>query len=69
MPLAGRLSVPVQRVVDENRVKRLLSAEAYVEDVPSEELAAAVATARYLPTLNPAECAGFDVAVVTRPHA
>jgi len=53
--------------VDETRVKRLLSAETYVEDVPSPELATALATGRYLPTLNPDDCAGFDVAVITVP--
>ncbi len=53
--------------VDENRVKCLLAAETYVEDVPNEELAAALATGRYLPTVDPAECADFDVAVITVP--
>jgi UDP-N-acetyl-D-glucosamine dehydrogenase len=53
--------------VDEGRVKRLLAAETYVEDVPSDDLAAALATGRYLPTLDPGDCAGFDVAVITVP--
>ncbi|HET7721586.1 MAG TPA: nucleotide sugar dehydrogenase [Acidimicrobiales bacterium] len=53
--------------VAEYRVKRLLAAETYVEDVPSSELAAALATGRYLPSLDPAACAGFDVAVITVP--
>jgi UDP-N-acetyl-D-mannosaminuronic acid dehydrogenase/UDP-N-acetyl-D-glucosamine dehydrogenase len=33
--------------VAESRVKRLLAAETYVEDIPSAELAAALATGRY----------------------
>ena len=53
--------------VDEGRVKRLLGAETYVEDVPSSVLAAALATGRYLPTVEPQACAGFDVAVITVP--
>jgi UDP-N-acetyl-D-glucosamine dehydrogenase len=53
--------------IDDGRVKRLLAAETYVEDVPSEQLAAALATGRYLPTVDPASCAGFDVAVITVP--
>mgnify|MGYP000309458466 CR=1 FL=1 len=53
--------------VAEHRVKALLGAETYVEDVTSEELAAALATGRYLPSLDPAACAGFDVAVITVP--
>ena len=53
--------------VDEGRVKRLLGAETYVEDVPSAALAAALATGRYTPTTDAGACAGFDVAVVTVP--
>ncbi len=53
--------------VDQSRVKRLEAAETYVEDVPSEELAAALATGRYLPTSDKRACAGFDVAVITVP--
>ena len=53
--------------VDETRVKRLLAAETYVEDVPNEGLAGALATGRYLPTIDPADCADFDVAVITVP--
>jgi UDP-N-acetyl-D-glucosamine dehydrogenase len=53
--------------VDESRVKRLAAAETYVEDVPGEALAAALATGRYRPTLDPGHCAGFDVAVITVP--
>jgi UDP-N-acetyl-D-glucosamine dehydrogenase len=53
--------------VDEGRVKRLQAAESYVEDVGSEELAAALATGRFLATTDAGACAGFDVAVVTVP--
>ncbi|MGI8809030.1 MAG: nucleotide sugar dehydrogenase [Acidimicrobiales bacterium] len=53
--------------IDEIRVKRLLAAETYVEDVANEELAAALATGRYRPSLDPADCAEFDVAVITVP--
>ena len=53
--------------VDEGRVKRLLAAETYVEDVPSAELARALATKRYRPTVDASACTDFDVAVVTVP--
>ncbi|MDQ3898633.1 MAG: nucleotide sugar dehydrogenase [Actinomycetota bacterium] len=53
--------------VDQSRVKRLQAAETYVEDVPSEQLAAALATGRYLPTSEAQACDGFDVAVITVP--
>jgi len=71
LPLAMRAVAAGHQVVgyevDETRVKRLLSAETYVEDVPSEELATALATGRYLPTLDADDLAGFDVAVITVP--
>ncbi|MDP9387001.1 MAG: nucleotide sugar dehydrogenase [Actinomycetota bacterium] len=53
--------------VDDERVKRLGAAESYVEDVPGEELAGALASGRYLPASAPDALAGFDVAVITVP--
>ncbi len=71
VPLAMRAVKVGHEVVgyenDDGRVKRLLSTETYVEDVPNEALAAAIGTGRYKPTTDPEECAGFDVAVVTVP--
>ncbi len=52
---------------DAERVKGLAAGESYVEDIPSDELAAALATGRYRASSDPADCAGFDVAVVTVP--
>ncbi len=51
----------------EARVKRLNSGESYVEDVPSDTLAAALATGRYQASADATSCSGFDVAVVTVP--
>ena len=71
LPLAMRAVEVGHTVVgyetDEGRVKSLLAAETYVEDVPSDMLAAALATERYLPTTDAKGCAGFDVAIVTVP--
>ena len=53
--------------IDDARVKRLSAGESYVEDVPSSELAAALATGRYRATSDEADIAGFDVAVITVP--
>ncbi len=53
--------------VDESRVKRLIAGESYVEDIASERLVEALASGRYLPTVDEAALAGFDVAVVTVP--
>ncbi len=52
---------------DGRRAKRLAAGESYVEDIPSERVAAALATGRYLPTPDAAHCADFDVTVVTVP--
>jgi UDP-N-acetyl-D-glucosamine dehydrogenase len=53
--------------VDTERIKRLADGESYVEDVSDQRLAAALATGRFEPTVEPARCANFDVAVVTVP--
>ncbi|MGZ8749144.1 MAG: nucleotide sugar dehydrogenase [Mycobacterium sp.] len=50
-----------------DRAKRLAVGESYVEDVPNDILAAALASGRFLPTTEPRDCAGFDVAVITVP--
>jgi UDP-N-acetyl-D-glucosamine dehydrogenase len=49
------------------RVKRLEAGESYVEDVPVDELAAALESGRFRPSASEEVCAGFDVAVVTVP--
>ncbi len=53
--------------VDEARVARLRQGLTYIDDVTDADLAAALATGRFLPTSDPADLAGFDVAVVTVP--
>ena len=53
--------------VDQQRVKRLAAGESYVEDIPSPQLAAALATGRYRASAEAAACADFDVAVITVP--
>jgi UDP-N-acetyl-D-glucosamine dehydrogenase len=53
--------------VDAERIKRLINGESYVEDVATSQLAAALATGRYLATAAAGECAEFDVAVITVP--
>jgi UDP-N-acetyl-D-glucosamine dehydrogenase len=53
--------------VDARRVQRLQEGDSYVEDIPSAQLAGALGTGRYLPTIVPAHLAGFDVALVTVP--
>jgi UDP-N-acetyl-D-glucosamine dehydrogenase len=52
---------------DEHRVARLTAGDSYVEDVPDDVLAAALATGRYQASNDPACCDGFDVCVITVP--
>jgi nucleotide sugar dehydrogenase len=52
---------------DERRSKQLGTGESYVEDIPSQRLAAALDSGRYRPTCDYAEAAGFDVCVITVP--
>ena len=51
----------------EARTKALAAGQSYVEDVSDERLLAALATGRYIPTTEPRECIGFDVAVISVP--
>jgi UDP-N-acetyl-D-glucosamine dehydrogenase len=71
LPLAVRaVSVGYDVVgyeVDDRRVRRLSAGVSYVEDVSTEELAAALESGRYNPTTEARDCGGFDVAVVTVP--
>jgi UDP-N-acetyl-D-glucosamine dehydrogenase len=70
VPLAVRASEVGFSVVGfdtaDDRVESLRAGRSYVEDVPDEELAAALARG-YLPTSAPEDLAGFDVAVITVP--
>ena len=50
---------------DADRISKLADACSFVEDVPSDRLAAAIATGRYRPTTDYADAAGFDVHIVS----
>ena len=53
--------------LDVDRIKRLADGDSYVEDISDERLGAALATDRYLPTVESEDMAGFDVAVIDVP--
>ena len=53
--------------LDENRVDSLKRGESYVDDIPDEQLQAALASGRYQPTTDYDDTAGFDVAVISVP--
>jgi UDP-N-acetyl-D-glucosamine dehydrogenase len=53
--------------IDPGRVKRLEAGDPYVEDVAADDLARALQSGRYKPTVAPADLAGFDVALITVP--
>jgi len=49
------------------RVQRLAKGDSYIEDVPSSDVARALELGAYLPTGDSADCADFDVAIITVP--
>ncbi len=53
--------------VDVRRVKRLATADSYVEDISDGRLGEALASGHYRPTYDEADCSGYDVAVITVP--
>ncbi len=53
--------------VDEYRVGRLASADSFIEDITSVELAAALETGRFLPTTDWSAADGFDFFIITVP--
>lgn len=71
LPLAVRAAEVGHRVigfdVDEQRVKRLVLGESYIEDVPGLRLAPLLDAGAYRPTIDPSDCAEFDVAIVSVP--
>ena len=52
---------------DATRVARLVAADSFVEDVSSDEVAAALASGRFMASTDPSVAVGFDVAVITVP--
>ena len=71
LPLAMRAVEVGHEVVgfDVNtaRVDLLAAGRSFVDDVSDDDAAAAVGSGRFVPTVDPARLAGFDVAVVTVP--
>jgi nucleotide sugar dehydrogenase len=71
LPVAMRAVEQGYRVigvdVDVRRVESLRVGRSFVEDISDEVVAAALASGRYLPTLDYADAADFDVAVITVP--
>lgn len=71
LPLAVRAAEVGHRVVgydvDEERIKRLAVGESYVEDIPPGRLQAVLDSGAYRPSIEPRDCAGFDIAVITVP--
>ncbi|MFJ8768271.1 nucleotide sugar dehydrogenase [Streptomyces clavifer] len=71
LPLAVRAAEVGYRVVGfdvaAERVKRLMAGESYVEDVLGARLGPLLASGAYSPSLDTADCADFDLAIVTVP--
>ncbi len=71
LPLAVRAAEVGHEVVgydvDTVRIGRLAAGDSYVEDISAERLGAVLAAGSYRPSTDPADCAGFDVALITVP--
>src|SRR5690349_24093980 len=71
LPLAVRAVEVGHTVVgfdlDKSRVDRLRRGESFIDDITDDDLAAVLATGRYLPSDEAADLAGFDTAVVSVP--
>jgi UDP-N-acetyl-D-glucosamine dehydrogenase len=71
LPLAMR-AIDVGHTVigfdtSEERIKRLAGGESYVQDISNEVVQGALDSCRFVPTTDPDDCKGFDVAVITVP--
>jgi UDP-N-acetyl-D-glucosamine dehydrogenase len=71
LPLAMRAAEAGHEVIgydtDASRVGRLAAGDSYIEDVPAEQLAKALASGSFRPTTDADACAGFNVAVIATP--
>ncbi len=52
---------------DQRKADGLKAGQTHIDDVTGADVAAALATGRYLPTSSEADLAGFDIAVITVP--
>lgn len=71
LPLSVRAAQVGHHVVaydiDQNRMKRLLAADSYIEDISDEELGAILAAGTFEPSADASACEGFDVAIIAVP--
>ena len=71
LPLAVRAAEQGYDVIgydlDTTRIRQLAAGSSFIEDIPDERLAAVLATGRFKPSADPADLAGFDIAVISVP--
>lgn len=71
LPLAVAVAEKGRRVIgldiDQERVAALIRGRSHIADISSERLAAVLAAGTYVPTCDPSDADGFDIAVVTAP--
>jgi UDP-N-acetyl-D-glucosamine dehydrogenase len=71
LPLAVRAAEVGHEVVgydvDTVRIGRLAGGDSYVEDISAERLQTVLADRSYRPSTDPADCADFDIALITVP--
>ena len=66
LPLAVR-AAELGFDVDKAKIDLLASGSSYIEDIPDARLGAVVASGRYRASADPADLAGFDIAVISVP--
>ena len=71
LPLAVRAAEQGYDVVgydlDKGRIAALAAGHSFIEDIPNERLAAILASGNFHPSDDPADLAGFDIAVISVP--
>jgi len=71
LPLAVRAVEVGHDVVgfdlDDRKITALAAGDSFIEDIPDDRLKACLATGRYKPSSDPADLAGFDIAVISVP--
>lgn len=71
LPLSVRAAEVGHEVVaydiDETRIKRLLAAESYIEDIGAQQLGAVIEAGTLRPSSQAEACADFDIAIIAVP--
>ena len=71
LPLAVRAAEQGYDVVgydlDRSRIEQLAAGNSFIEDIPNDRLAGILASGNFHPSADPADLAGFDIAIISVP--